>query len=146
MKNSSDTNLHSSFDKSITSASDLFEGGDPYQIGFVDIPLEELVEVARGIDPYKKIRIVSDWCWCDIPLESVAAEALKKAGLSPAVLVANRILLDTSYSLNPGDWVRTSPLKRFYPPGIFETGNTIYVMFNHGRRQSVSLQVLAALI
>jgi hypothetical protein len=120
--------------------------GDIFEAGFIDTPIEELVAIAQRINPSKPIRVVDEWTYLDIKHLSKMQNMLDDAGLKPVMLMALNIVYDSTQPDSIGNWVRTSLLKEFHEPGIFETRNRIYVMLNAGRRKSVSPSYIDSIV
>lgn len=121
---------------------EIFDQGVPFDVGFEGKPIEELIELGMQISSTKPIRIVTDWTYFDIRVTEKIIKRYAEAGLQPVMLMAHEILYDSSQPESVGNWVRTSLLKKFHPPGIFETRNRVYVMVNRGWRKSVTLDFI----
>ncbi|MGH1461931.1 MAG: DUF6957 family protein [Neptuniibacter sp.] len=128
---SSDTGLQMTLD-------DVLDPGLLFDAGYNDMPLEELVQLGNEVSTTKPIRVVTNWSWFDIRTNKNVFDRYADAGLQPVMLMANEILYDSTDPDAVGNWVRTSLLQKFHPPGIFETRNRVYVMVNSGRRKSVT--------
>jgi hypothetical protein len=83
--------------------------------------------------------IVRRWVWHDFSmLEDFSSEVLQDH-LQPLILGANYVVFDSAGRFDPGNWVRTSPLRSFNEGFIFETRNTAYVLLGVGYRKFATL-------
>lgn len=100
-----------------------------------DMSNEETMQWARERFREGGYCIVRGWVWHDFSmLEDFSSEVLQDH-LQPLILGANYVVFDSAGRFDPGNWVRTSPLRSFSEGFIFETRNTAYVLLGIGYRK-----------
>ncbi|MFY0677867.1 MAG: hypothetical protein JXR18_11340 [Neptuniibacter sp.] len=119
------------------SLEEFLDPGEVFDAGYMNSEPGTLLDIATSISSSKPIRIVDEWTWLDIEYESEVMKMIENEGLQPVMLFALSIVYDSTQPDSVGNWVRTSMLKKFHAPGIFETRNRLYVMINSGRRKGV---------
>lgn len=86
--------------------------------------------------------LVRQWIWIDLDASAAVREELEKAGYLPVMLYAHEVVVDSQHRFEPGDWVRSTPLRMFSEGCFFQTRNTVYVLLGHGTRKSASLSTV----
>jgi len=92
-----------------------------------------------GHTPYCLVR---QWIWIDLVMPDAVLEELKRSGRQPAMLYAHEVVLDSQRRFQPGDWVRSTPLRSFTDGCFFQTRNTVYVLMGLGARKSADLSTV----
>ena len=121
----------------------LFGDGEPMQ--GATFSLEEAIEQAKSYATHKPFRIVRDWIWADLDVGEKIALDLESRGITPVMVYAHDVMYDSTSRFEPGNWVRTTALIRFTPPGFFETRNTVYVLIGEGKRKTTSLDAIMSI-
>ena len=85
---------------------------------------------------------VRDWTIADLEIAEDEKYLFVEQGILPILLYAERVLTDSACRFSPGDWVRSTPLKRFSDGCLFQTRNTIYVLVGPGCRKTVDPTVV----
>lgn len=116
--------------------------GDPIDIGCKETDVDKYRALAREINSNKPITIVSGWTWWDLELNAEQLEAVISMGGLPVVLKITHVITDDRKRFDGDGWVRTSLLKQFHSPAVFETQNTFYILVGTGSRKLVPLSVL----
>ena len=107
-----------------------------------DMTNEQAMQYALEHFPGGQYCIVRLWVWTDHIVSADLRIELAKSSFQPATVYADSIVFDSEVRFEPGDWVRTSPLRDFKDGFIFQTRNTAYLLLGVGYRKrpaSVSL-------
>lgn len=59
--------------------------------------------------------------------------------VSPVMIYAHEVVMDSQGRLKPGDWVRTTPMVSFSDGFCFQTRNTAYFLLGPRTRKSAEL-------
>lgn len=103
---------------------------------------EVAIALVQARFPAMPYCLVRQWIWIDLDVSAAVREELENAGYQPVMLYAHEVVLDSQHRFAPGDWVRSTPLRRFSEGCFFQTRNTVYVLLGHGTRKSGSLSTV----
>mgnify|MGYP005825819715 CR=1 FL=1 len=118
----------------------LLGDGEPMPGG--DLTLDEAIALGQSEAKKKPFRVVRNWIWADLAVSETEAKTMNEQGFQPVMVYAEDVMYDSSYKFDIGFWVRTSPLKHFTPPCIFETANTTYILVGEGKRKTTSVNAI----
>ena len=118
--------------------SKLFYGAGEKVLGWQGTQ-EDLISLASKLFPGKAFCVVRHWILIDVTVTSDEREKLTKLGLLPATLFAHEIVLDSKGRFQPKMWVRSNFGKSFTQGCLFETKNTVYLLWGSGLRKEATL-------
>lgn len=107
-----------------------------------DMNEEAAVALVQERFPAMPYCLVKRWVWIDLDVPAAVREELESSGYQPVMLYAHEVVLDSQFRFEPGDWVRSTPLRMFSEGCFFQTRNTVYVLLGHGTRKSASLSTV----
>ena len=117
-----------------------FDNGEIIDAGCETEQIDYFKKISREVAPDKLICTVQKWIWWDLELGEQDAIRLSALNLKAAMIKADCVIDDEAGRFTYGDWVRTSYLKQFHSPCLFETPNTIYLLVGAGTRKKISLE------
>jgi len=100
---------------------------------------EDLISLAAKSFPGKAFCIVRQWILIDLSVTPDENEKLTMLGLLPATLFAHEIVLDSKGRFQPGMWLRSNFGKSFTEGCMFETKNTVYLLWGPGQRKEATV-------
>lgn len=100
---------------------------------------EDLISLATKAFPGKAFCVVRQWILIDLTVTSDEKEKLTKLGLLPATLFAHEIVLDSKGRFQPGMFVRSNFGRSFTEGCMFETKNTVYLLWGSGHRKKATV-------
>ncbi|MBV6824522.1 hypothetical protein [Pseudomonas sp. PD9R] len=100
---------------------------------------EDLISFAGKLFPDKAYCVVRQWILIDLTLTSVEKEELTLLGLIPATLYAHEVVLDSRGRFQPKMWVRSNFGVSFIYGCMFETKNTVYLLWGSGQRKEATV-------
>jgi len=100
---------------------------------------EDLISLAAKSFPGKAFCIVRQWILIDLSVTPDENEKLTMLGLLPATLFAHEIVLDSKGRFQPGMWLRSNFGKSFTEGCMFETKNTVYLLWGSGQRKEATV-------
>ncbi|EJM53210.1 DUF6957 family protein [Pseudomonas sp. GM48] len=100
---------------------------------------EDLIALAAKAFPGKAYCVVKQWILIDLTVTPDEKEKLTTLGLLPATLFAHEIVLDSKGRFQPGMWVRSNFGRSFTEGCMFETKNTVYLLWGSGQRKEASV-------
>jgi hypothetical protein len=100
---------------------------------------EDLISLAAKAFPGKAFCVVRQWILIDLTVAPDEKEELAKLGLLPMTLYAHEIVLDSRGRFQPGMWVRSNFGRSFTESCMFETKNTVYLLWGSGHRKEATI-------
>jgi len=100
---------------------------------------EDLIALAARSFPGKPFCIVRQWILIDLIMTPEENEKLTKLVLLPATLFAHEVVLDSKGRFEPTMWARSNFGKSFTEGCIFETKNTVYLLWGPGQRKEATV-------
>jgi len=100
---------------------------------------DELIALAAKGFPGKPFCVVRQWILIDLTVNPDEKEKLMGIGLLPATLYAHEVVLDSRNRFQPGMWVRSNFGRSFTQGCMFETKNTVYLLWGPGLRKEATL-------
>jgi hypothetical protein len=100
---------------------------------------EDLISFAGKLFPGKAYCVVRQWILIDLTVTSVEKEELTLLGLIPATLYALEVVLDSRGRFQPKMWVRSNFGVSFIYGCMFETKNTVYLLWGSGQRKEATV-------
>ncbi|MNQ62418.1 hypothetical protein D3C85_767620 [compost metagenome] len=100
---------------------------------------EDLIALAAISFPGKAFCIVRQWILIDLIVTTAENEKLTNLGLLPMTLFAHEIVLDSKGRFQPGMWVRSNFGVSFIYGCMFETKNTVYLLWGSGQRKEATV-------
>jgi hypothetical protein len=101
---------------------------------------EDLISLAAKIFPGKAFCVVRQWILIDLIVTPEEKEKLKNLGLLPMTLFAHEIVLDSGGRFQSGMWVRSNFGLSFIYGCMFETKNTVYLLWGPGQRKEATVE------
>lgn len=102
--------------------------------------LDDLISLAGKLFPGKAFCVVRQWILIDLTVTFEEAEKLTNLGLLPATLFAHEIVLDSKGRFQPSMWVRSNFGVSFIYGCMFETKNTVYLLWGSGQRKEATVE------
>jgi hypothetical protein len=100
---------------------------------------EDLISLAAKVFPDKAFCVVRQWILIDITVTPDENKKLPMLGLLPMTLFAHEVVLDSKGRFQPKMWVRSNFGKSFTQGCMFETKNTVYLLWGLGLRKKATL-------
>lgn len=100
---------------------------------------EDLISFAGKLFPGKAYCVVRQWILIDLTVTSVEKEELTLLGLIPATMYAHEVVLDSRCRFQPKMWVRSNFGVSFIYGCMFETKNTVYLLWGSGQRKEATV-------
>ena len=100
---------------------------------------EDMISLAGKVFPGKAFCLVKQWILVDLTVTPDEKEKLTNLGLLPMTLFAHEIVLDSKGRFQPGMWVRTNFGVSFIYGCMFETKNTVYLLWGPGQRKEATV-------
>lgn len=100
---------------------------------------EDLIALAAKRFPSKAFSVVKQWILIDLTVNSDEQEKLTRLGLLPMTLFAHEVVLDSKGRFQPSMWVRSNFGVSFTEGCMFETKNTVYLLWGAGLRKEASV-------
>lgn len=100
---------------------------------------QELIALSARSFPGKAFCVVKQWILIDLTVTPDENEKLTNLGLLPATLFAHEIVLDSKGRFQPKMWVRSNFGKSFTQGCMFETKNTVYLLWGPGQRKKATV-------
>lgn len=100
---------------------------------------EDLISLATKAFPGKAFCLVRQWILIDLIMTPDEKDKLTKLGLLPATLFAHEVVLDSKCRFQPGMWVRSNFGLSFSQGCMFETKNTVYLLWGPGQRKEATV-------
>ena len=100
---------------------------------------DELIALSANAFPGKAFCVVRQWILIDLTVNSDEKEKLSGLGLLPATLFAHEIVLDSKGRFQPCMWVRSNFGVSFTEGCMFETKNTVYLLWGSGQRKEATV-------
>lgn len=100
---------------------------------------EDLVSLAARSFPGKAFCVVRQWILIDLIVTPDEEEQLTNLGLLPITLFAHEIVLDSKGRFQPGMFVRSNFGLSFTEGSMFETKNTVYLLWGSGQRKEATV-------
>jgi hypothetical protein len=100
---------------------------------------EDLITLAAKAFPGKAFCVVRQWILIDLTVTPDEKEKLSKLDLLPATLFAHEIVLDSKGRFQPGMFVRSNFGRSFIEGCMFETKNTVYLLWGSGHRKKATV-------
>jgi hypothetical protein len=100
---------------------------------------EDLISLAAKSFPGKAFCIVRKWILIDLTVTPDEKEKLTNLGLLPATLFAHEVVLHSKGRFEPSMWVRSYFGKSFTEGCLFETNNTVYLLWGPGQRKEATV-------
>ena len=100
---------------------------------------EDLIALAARSFPGKAFCVVRQWILIDLTVTPDENEKLTKLGLIPVTLFAHEVVLDSKGRFQPTMWVRGNFGKSFTGGCMFETKNTVYLLWGSGQRKEATV-------
>lgn len=101
---------------------------------------EDLISLADKVFPGKAFCVVRQWILIDLTMTPEETEKLKNLGLLPAALFAHEVVLDSKGRFQPNMWVRSNFGLSFTEGLMFETKNTVYLLWGPGQRKEATVE------
>ncbi|MBD0678043.1 DUF6957 family protein [Pseudomonas sp. PSB11] len=102
---------------------------------------EDLISLAGKLFPSKAFCLVRQWILIDLTVTPVEKEKLTGLGLLPMTLFAHELVLDSKGRFQPKMWVRSNFGVSLIYGCMFETKNTVYLLWGPGQRKEATLEV-----
>lgn len=100
---------------------------------------EDLISLAGKLLPGKAFCVVRQWILIDLIVTPDEKAKLANLGLLPMTLFAHEIVLDSKGRFQPKMWVRSNFGVLFIYGCIFETKNTVYLLWGPGQRKEATV-------
>lgn len=100
---------------------------------------EDLISLAAKVFPDKAFCVVRQWILIDLTVTPDEKKKLAMLGLLPATLFAHEIVLDSKGRFQPSMWVRSNFGRSFTEGCMFETKNTVYLLWGAGQRKEATV-------
>lgn len=100
---------------------------------------EDLIALAEESFPSKAFCVVRQWILIDLTVTADEKEKLTNLGLLSMMLFAHEVILDSKGRFQPGMWVRSNFGLSFTEGSMFETKNTVYLLWGSGLRKEASV-------
>lgn len=100
---------------------------------------EDLIALAAKAFPGKAYCVVKQWILIDLTVTPEEQEKLTKLGLIPVTLFAQEVVLDSRGRFQPCMWVRSNFGRSFTEGCMFETKNTVYLLWGSGQRKEATV-------
>ncbi|MCH4879118.1 hypothetical protein EQV97_17235 [Pseudomonas sp. TMW22090] len=100
---------------------------------------EDLISLAGKVFPGKAFCVVRQWILIDLTVTPEELEKLTNLGLLPMTLFAHEVVLDSGGRFQPGMWVRSNFGVSFIYGSMFETKNTVYLLWGPGQRKEATV-------
>jgi len=100
---------------------------------------DELIALAAKAFPGKPFCVVRQWILIDLTVNPDEKEKLMGSGLLPATLYAHEVVLDSRNRFQPGMWVRSNFGVSFTAGCMFETKNTVYLLWGTGHSKKATV-------
>lgn len=100
---------------------------------------EDLISLAGKVFPGKAFCVVRQWILIDLIVTAAENEKLTNLGLLPMTLFAHEIVLDSKGRFQPSMWVRSNFGVSFIYGCMFETKNTVYLLWGPGLRKEATV-------
>jgi hypothetical protein len=100
---------------------------------------EDLISLAATKFPAKAFCIVRQWILIDLTVTPDEKEKLTKFGMLPVTLFAHEVVLDSRGRFQQGMWVRSNFGRSFTEGYMFETKNTVYLLWGLGQRKEATV-------
>lgn len=107
---------------------------------FEDQDIEAVVSAAQSISK-KPPCIIASWVIIDLDLNDKQSKELAAAGINPTLLYSQFLVDDFRNRWPLASHVFTTPVDCDLGNGLFETGNTLYVLYGKGYRMRMGLDV-----
>jgi hypothetical protein len=101
---------------------------------------EDLISLAARSFPGKAFCVVRQWILIDLIMTPEESEKLTELGLLPATLFAHEVVLHSQGRFEPRMWARSYFGKTFTEGCIFETKNTVYLLWGPGQRKEATVR------
>ena len=120
--------------------------GDP-GIGLMgsEIPVDEVIALARKRYKYHPLCAVEDWIILDAIVTDDERAKVAAAGCQPMFMFAHKGVDDEQRRFEPGHWVGSSMGTAFNDGFLFETRNSVYVLLGPGHRKSATIKEIFSL-
>jgi hypothetical protein len=103
--------------------------------------LQEAIAITEERFPGISFCILGEWAWVDFDAPDLVIDELSTQGKKPAMLLAFRVLFDST-THSTSHWFRSTPLIKFTDGMFFQTEGKLYVLLGHGRKTSMPLSTL----
>lgn len=100
---------------------------------------DDLIFFAETVFPGKAFCVVRQWILIDLTVTPDEKEKLKNLGLLPMTLFAHEVVLDSGGRFQSGMWVRSNFGVSFIYGSMFETKNTVYLLWGPGQRKEATV-------
>ncbi|RON42426.1 DUF6957 family protein [Pseudomonas brassicacearum] len=100
---------------------------------------EDLISLVKTAFPGKAFCVVRQWILIDLTVTPDEKEKLTNLGLLPMTLFAHEVVLDSKGRFQPTMWVRGNFGKSFTEGCMFETKNTVYLLWGSGQRKEATV-------
>lgn len=100
---------------------------------------DELIALAAKAFPGKAFCVVRQWILIDLTVTADEKEMLTNLGLLSMTLFAHEVVLDSKGRFQPNMWVRSNFGKSFTESYMFETKNTVYLLWGPGQRKEATV-------
>ena len=100
---------------------------------------DDLISLAGKLFPGKAFCLVRQWILIDLIVAPDEKEKLTSLTLLPMTLFAHEIVLDSKGRFQPKMWVRSNFGVSLIYGCMFETKNTVYLLWGPGLRKEASL-------
>lgn len=100
---------------------------------------EDLIYLAARSFPGKAFCVVRQWILIELTVTPVEKVKLTNLDLLPMTLFAHEVVLDSKGRFQPGMWVRSNFGKSFTEGCMFETKNTVYLLWGAGQRKEATV-------
>jgi hypothetical protein len=100
---------------------------------------EDLISLAARSFSSKAFCVVKQWILIDLTVTPDEKKKLAMLGLLPATLFAHEIVLDSKGRFQPGMFVRSNFGRSFTEGCMFETKNTVYLLWGTGHRKKATV-------
>lgn len=101
---------------------------------------DELIALAAKAFPGKAFCVVRQWILIDLTVTADEKEKLTNLGLLSMTLFAHEVVLDSKGRFQPNMWVRSNFGKSFTESCMFETKNTVYLLWGSGLRKEATVR------
>ncbi|MCX2901524.1 DUF6957 family protein [Pseudomonas mandelii] len=99
----------------------------------------DLISLAGKVFPGKAFCVVRKWILIDLIVTPDEKEKLTNLTLLPMTLFAHEIVLDSKGRFQPKMWVRSNFGVQFIYSCMFETNNTVYLLWGPGQRKEATV-------
>jgi hypothetical protein len=101
---------------------------------------EDLISLAGKLFPGKAFCVVRQWILIDLIVTPDEKEKLTNLTLLPMTLFAHEIVLDSKGRFQTKMWVRSNFGVQFIYSCMFETKNTVYLLWGPGQRKEATVR------